>query len=196
MSRRAKFLFGCAAALSSHAFGADFQLKGATLGMGPEAACKGAPVSDGFGDLIRKYKAQAPALRDMGTSECNPEIDSFGGVAPSGPAHLQFMGGRLILMKIELESISAEQGASIITALRQQHGAPKLTKSAPFTTHSWKKGQAVLFVEHSSRSWDDIDMLVMLRDETAYAEFDKRTEYNRRQLRKLDEEATRQDITK
>lgn len=105
-----------------------------------------------------------------------------------------FMDGGLILMKIELTSLSMSEAADIVMALKQDYGKERITKSSPFTTHTWRKGSKVLLVEHSSSSGDDYDMTVIMRDEAAYKVFQQRSDHNRLIFRALDQKATKNDM--
>ncbi len=123
------------------------------------------------------------------------EIDSFGGFTTLAPAHLLFAGEKLIVLKIEVESATLSDAADIVKAMQAEFGKPKLSRSKPFTTHTWKRGSATLLLERTSRSWDDNDLTVIMRDESAFKSFQSAIDHNSKEIEKLDDKATRRSIT-
>ena len=171
-----------------------FQIKGLTLGATTQAACGTANVTDNYGDIIRKYKPQAPALVEMGTQECEVEINTFGGHKTTGPAKLLFLDRQLILVKIELSNMTLSDFVGILKALTEDYGKPKRTISRPFVTDSWRAPGATLVLERLGREWDDNDATVILRQDSGYSIFESRSKTNSRILEALDKSAIKRDI--
>lgn len=179
---------------TSNAQTKQFQLKGLVLGASPANACGSAPVTDDFGEIIRKYKSQAPHLVDMGTQECEPEIGSFGGQQAAGPAKLLFLDGKLMLVKIELANISLSNFVSILRGLTDEYGKPSRKIARPFVTDSWKATGATLTIERLGREWDDNNVTILLKNDAAFAIYESRSETNRKILGALDQSAVKRDM--
>ena len=180
--------------LSSTVEAIPFQLKGMTLGSTPEVACGSAPITDSRGDLIKKYKAEAPQLDEMGTKECGVEINTFGGSKTSSTAKLLFLDGKLILLKIELFNLALADFVEILKAMTADYGKPKRTISRPFVTDTWKADGATLLMERVGREWDDNHATIILRHDSAYSTYERRNKANLRILEALDRSAVKKDI--
>lgn len=172
----------------------QFQLKGLVLGATPATACGGAPITDVYGEILNKYKARAPQLVDMGTRECEPEIDSFGGQQLAGPAKLLFLDGKLIFVKIEITGLSLSNFLAILRGLTDEYGKSKRSISRPFVTDSWKAFGATLTLERLGREWDDNDAAITLKQDAAFAIYEHRNRTNKKILEALDQSATKRDM--
>lgn len=157
-------------------------------------ACGSSKVTDSFGELIKKHKADAPSLIDMGTTECEVEYASFGGNKLSSPAKLLFLNDSLILIKLELSSLTLSNFVDIYKALIEDYGKPKRSVSRPFVTDTWKQRGETLVLERLGREWDDNDVTVILRQDSGYRAYETRSKANAIELEKLDGRKTRSDI--
>ncbi len=180
--------------LSKVAAAADFQLKGVSLGVSATAACGSSKITDNFGDIVRKYKADTPSLIDMGTKECEVEYESFGGNRLTEPARLLFLNDSLILFKLELAGLPLSNFVDIYKALVEEYGKPQRTKSDPFVTDTWKRKGATLVLERLGGSWDDNDVKIILRHDAGYRTYQSRLKTNSTVLEKLDAAKTKKDM--
>jgi hypothetical protein len=172
----------------------SFQVKGLRLGQSPESACGESPVTTRLDDLIAKYKARAPELVAMETSECHIGADSFGGLNIDGGIDLLFLSGHLIQVKFSLEPMHWLKYAEIFSPLEQMYGEPTITKNAPFTTHTWRQGQSILSVSRADNSSGVESLEIILRDEASFQTYEERSDFNRDILGRLDDEQTKSDI--
>lgn len=191
-----RLLIGCLLAICTvGASAAEFQIKGVSLGMSPQQACKGEPVTTEISDIVRDNLTHAPKLRTMRTHECMLPIENFGGYPALEPATLIFMDGRLVTMKIEMASVAMDAVANLVSALTDEYGRPQISRSNPFTTHRWRKGPSMLEFERTSRTWDDNDLVVILRDEPRFKIFQADMDHNQRELAAAAKKAHRKLIT-
>lgn len=173
---------------------AGFQLKGLAIGMSAKEACGEAEITDKLGDLIRQYKAEAPSLQEMGTTECEVRYPSFGGSALAGPAKLLFMDDKLISVRLELEGLSLASFLDIYKALLKEYGKSKWVKSDPFVTDTWRRDGQTLLLERLGREWDDNDVLIIWRHEKSAQAYQTRYDANTAVLKRLDANRIRSDI--
>lgn len=173
---------------------ASFQLKGVTLGSSPAVACGSSKVTDNFGVLFRKHKADAPSLIEMGTTECEVEYASFGGNKLAGPAKLLFLDDSLILIKLELSSLPLASVVDIRKALLGDYQKPKRSVSRPFVTDTWRQHGETLIFERLGREWDDNDVTIILRQDSGYRTYEIRSKANSLELEKLEGRKTKKDI--
>lgn len=171
-----------------------FQLKGITLGTSPETSCGNATIFDSYGEMVQKYKHQAPQLLEMGTKECEVEIKTFGGIETTGPAKLLFLDGQLINMKFELSNVTDSNFASLLRVLDEEYGKPKRTVSRPFVTDTWKSRGSTLMVERLGRESGNNDAVIILRQDKGWAVFEQRGEKNSKAFRAMDKAAIKKDI--
>lgn len=171
-----------------------FQVKGLRLGQSTESACGESPVTTRLDDLIAKYKARAPDLVAMETSECYVGADSFGGLNIDGGIDLLFLSGRLIQVKFTLEPMHWLKYAEIFSPLEQMYGKPAITKNAPFTTHTWRQGQSIFSISRADNSSGVEALEIVLRDEVSFQTYERCSDINRDILGRLDDEQTKSDI--
>ena len=171
-----------------------FQIKGLRLGQSPESACEQSLVTSRLDDLIANYKARAPDLVAMETNECHIDADSFGGIKIDGGIDLLFLSGRLIQAKFSLEPMHWLKYAAIFSPLEQMYGNPSITKSAPFTTHTWRQDRGILSVSRADNSSGEESLEIILRDEVSFRTYEERSEINRNILGRLDDEHIKSNI--
>lgn len=145
-------------------------------------------------DLIAQYKARAPNLVAMETSECHIEADRFGGLNIDGGIDLLFLSGRLIQVKFSLEPMHWLKYAEIFSLLEQMYGKPTITKNAPFTTHTWRQAQSILSVSRADNSSGVESLEIILREEASFQTYEERSEINRDILGRLDDEQIKSNI--
>ena len=183
------WLFAC-----STVYAANFQLKGIILGSSAAVVCGSSEVTDNFGEFIRKYKAEAPSLIDMGMTECELEYASFGGSKLAGPAKLFFLNDSLILIKLELSSLPLSNFVDIYKALQEDYGKSKRVVAKPFVTDTWRQNGQTLILERLGREWDDNDVTIILRQDSGYRSYEIRNKANALELKKLEGRKIKNDI--
>ncbi len=179
---------------SEPSFSEKFQIKGVSLGVPATSACRGSKITDNLGDIIRENKAAAPSLIEMGTTECEMRYPSFGGNRLTEPVKLLFLNDSLILFKLELGGLPLSNFVDIFKAFVRDYGQPNRKKSGPFVTDTWKQNGETLILERLGRQWDDNDVTIILRNETAYLTFQSRFDTNSALLNNLKANKTRNDM--
>jgi hypothetical protein len=188
------FVAVLALALAVSAHSAEFQLKGLSLGSAAATACGSSEVTSNFDDIIKSSKPDAPALVEMGTTECKVDFATFGGSKLDGPANLLFVNDSLILIKLQLASLPLADFVDIYKALSDDYGKSKRTTSRPFVTDTWKQHGSTLILERAVKAWDDNDVLIVLRDDASYATYDAQFKANALQLKNLALRQKKQDM--
>ena len=180
--------------LSGEAAAANFQIKGWSMGMPAVEACGAATITDNFGDIVRRYKGEVPELRDMGTTECEVPVASFGGSEVSSPAELLFVKNALVLVKLKLKALPLSNFVDIYKAFNADYGKAKRVTNRPFVTDTWTKSGESLVLERLGHEWDNNDVTVILKQDAGYRNFEAMHKANAAILRKLGTENVKQDI--
>lgn len=173
---------------------ANFQLKGASLGVSAASVCGISKITNNFNEIIKKYKTEPQSLVDMETTECEVDYASFGGSRLDKPANLLFLNDKLIVLKLELAGLPLSNFVDIYKALVEDYGKSQRSKSAPFVTDTWKRNGETLTLERLGREWDDNDVSIILRQDSGYRTYQTRYKANAAALEKLDAQKTKKDM--
>lgn len=187
-------LFLCLLLGACGARASSFQLKSLSIGATAASACGTSVVTDHFGDIVTKYKADVPTLVDLHTTECEVDFQSFGGSSLARPAQLLFLDGSLILVKLELVSLPLTNFVDILRTLTADYGKAVRLKSPPFVTDTWRRNGQTLVLERLGREWDDNDVTVILRQDSGYRTYEARFKANSDALKKLSAKKIKDDI--